>query len=150
MKTDLARILSVSGQHGLFNYIAQARNGAIVEALSDKRRTCFDMKSRITTLADISIYTSEGEMKLQEVFQKLHDALGEADAPTSKASADELKALFLKAIPNYDGDSFYVSHMKKVVDWYNELKNFASLDFEEGNEGEAASEETKEEDKVNE
>ena len=150
MKTDLARILSVSGQHGLFNYIAQARNGAIVEALSDKRRTCFDMKSRITTLADISIYTSEGEMKLQEVFQKLHDTLGEADAPTSKASADELKALFLKAIPNYDGDRFYVSHMKKVVDWYNELKNFASLDFEVGNEGEAASEETKEEDKVNE
>ncbi len=150
MKTDLARILSVSGQHGLFNYIAQARNGAIVEALGDKRRTCFDMKSRITTLADISIYTSEGEMKLQEVFQKLHDALGEADAPTSKASADELKALFLKAIPNYDGDRFYVSHMKKVVDWYNELKNFASLDFEEGNEGEAASEEAKEEDKVNE
>lgn len=150
MKTDLARILSVSGQHGLFNYIAQARNGAIVEALSDKRRTCFDMKSRITTLADISIYTSEGEMKLQEVFQKLHDALGEADAPTSKASADELKALFLKAIPNYDGDRFYVSHMKKVVDWYNELKNFASLDFEEGNECEAASEEAKEEDKVNE
>ena len=150
MKTDLARILSVSGQHGLFNYIAQARNGAIVEALSDKRRTCFDMKSRITTLADISIYTSEGEMKLQEVFQKLHYALGEADAPTSKASADELKALFLKAIPNYDVDRFYVSHMKKVVDWYNELKNFASLDFEEGNEGEAASEEAKEEDKVNE
>jgi hypothetical protein len=150
MKTDLARILSVSGQHGLFNYIAQARNGAIVEALSDKRRTCFDMKSRITTLADISIYTSEGEMKLQEVFQKLHEALGEADAPTSKASADELKALFLKAIPNYDSDRFYVSHMKKVVDWYNELKNFASLDFEEGNEGEAASEEAKEEDKVNE
>lgn len=150
MKTDLARILSVSGQHGLFNYIAQARNGAIVEALGDKRRTCFDMKSRITTLADISIYTSEGEMKLQEVFQKLHDALGEADAPTSKASSDELKALFLKAIPNYDGDRFYVSHMKKVVDWYNELKYFASLDFEEGNEGEAASEEAKEEDKVNE
>ena len=150
MKTDLARILSVSGHHGLFNYIAQARNGAIVEALSDKRRTCFDMKSRITTLADISIYTSEGEMKLQEVFQKLHEALGEADAPTSKASADELKALFLKAIPNYDGDRFYVSHMKKVVDWYNELKNFASLDFEEGNEGEATSEEAKEGDKVNE
>lgn len=149
MKTDLARILSVSGQHGLFNYIAQARNGAIVEALGDKRRTCFDMKSRITTLADISIYTSEGEMKLQEVFRKLHETLGEADAPTSKASADELKALFLKAIPNYDGDRFYVSHMKKVVDWYNELKNFASLDFEEGNEGEAASEEA-EEDKVNE
>lgn len=131
MKTNLARILSVTGKHGLFLYIAQARNGVIAEALETKARTALDMKSRITTLADIAIYTSEGEMKLQEVFLALQSVLGEADAPTSKASSDELKALFDKAIPNYDGDRFYVSHMKKVVDWYNELKNFASLDFEE-------------------
>ena len=117
MKTDLTRILSVSGQHGLFYYVAQARSGAIVEALSDKRRTVFDMKSRITTLADISIYTNEGELKLKEVFLKLNAVLGDADAPTSKASSDELKALFEKAIPDYDADRFYVSHMKKVVDW---------------------------------
>ncbi len=148
MKTDLARILSVSGQHGLFNYIAQARNGAIVEALSDKRRTCFDMKSRITTLADISIYTTEGELKLKDVFLKLQSVLGEADAPSAKSSADELKSLFAKAIPDYDADRFYVSHMKKVVEWYNELKNFASLDFEE--EGETETEEPAADDKVNE
>jgi len=130
MKTDLARILSVSGQHGLFFYINQARQGAIVESLETKKRTIFDMNSRITTLADISIYTTEGELKLQDVFTMLHDTLGEADAPSSKkASADELKDLFEKAVPNYDGDRFYVSHMKKVVDWYNQLKNFASLDF---------------------
>lgn len=146
MKTDLARILSVSGQHGLFNYIAQARNGAIVEALSDKRRTCFDMKSRITTLADISIYTSEGELKLKDVFLKLQAVLGDADAPSAKASSDELKSLFAKAVPDYDADRFYVSHMKKVVEWYNELKNFASLDFEDEN----AAEETAADDKVNE
>ncbi len=144
MKTDLTRILSVSGQHGLFNYVAQARNGAIVEALSDKKRTCFDMKSRITTLADISIYTNEGEMKLKDVLLKLKDVLGDADAPSPKASADELKALFTKAIPDYDADRFYVSHMKKVVEWYNELKNYASFDFED----EEAP--VSEEDKVNE
>lgn len=149
MKTDLARILSVSGQHGLFNYIAQARSGAIVEALSDKRRTCFDMKSRITTLADISIYTSEGEMKLKDVFLKLHDVLGDADAPSPKASSDELKSLFAKAIPDYDADRFYVSHMKKVVEWYNELKNYASLDFAEENEAGTEAEEASD-DKVNE
>lgn len=147
MKTDLTRTLSVSGQHGLFNYIAQARNGAIVEALSDKKRTCFDMKSRITTLADISIYTNEGEMKLAEVFGKLHEVLGDADAPSPKASSEELKTLFAKAIPDYDADRFYVSHMKKVVEWYNELKNFASLDFEEEEVPEAQAEA---DDKVNE
>lgn len=151
MKTDLTRILSVSGQHGLFNYVAQARNGAIVEALSDKKRTCFDMKSRITTLADISIYTNEGEMKLQEVFLKLKEALGDADAPSPKSSSEELKALFAKAIPDYDADRFYVSHMKKVVEWYNELKHFASFDFvEEGAAEEVDAEEVHTEDKVNE
>ena len=130
MKTDLTKILSVSGQHGLYLYLAQARNGAIAEALATKNRVCFDVKSRITTLADISIYTHEGELKLKDVFVKLHEVLGDKDAPTAKASADELKKLFKQAVPDYDGDRFYVSHMKKVVEWYNELKNFASLDFE--------------------
>ena len=136
-KTDLAKILSVSGFRGLYLYVAQARNGAIAESLLDGHRTCFDLKSKITTLADISIYTGEGELKLQEVFNKLHETLGDQDAPTSKASADELKALFAKAVPDYDGDRIYVSHMKKVVDWYNELKNHASLDFLTDEEREA-------------
>ena len=143
-KTDLARILSVSGSRGLYRYLAQARNGAIAESLADGRRTCFDVKSRITTLADISIYTEDGELKLQEVFGKLHETLGDKDAPTSKASADELKALFAQAVPDYDADRFYVSHMKKVVDWYNELKNHASLDFLTDEEREAATTENTE------
>ena len=140
MKTDLSKILSVSGQHGLFNYIAQGRNGAIVEALSDGHRTRFDLKSRMTTLADISIYTEDEEVKLQSVFEKMHEVLGENDAPGAKASAEELKALFEKALPNYDGNRFYVSHMKKVVEWYNELKKYASLEFVEEEEESAAEE----------
>lgn len=130
MKTDLAKTLSVRGQHGLFNYIAQSRTGAIVEAFEDKKRYNFSASAGITTLEDISIYTSEGEMKLREVFGKLHEVLGENDAPDAKkASADELKALFAKAVPEYDGERFYVSHMKKVVEWYNALKKYASLEF---------------------
>ena len=134
MKTDLAKILSVRGQRGLFSYIAQSRNGAIAESLRDHKRTNFTANSGITTLADISIYTLEGELKLKEVFLKLQEVLGDADAPSSKADPAEIEALFGKAIPDYDGDRFYVSHMKKVVDWYNELKNFASLDFVEEEE----------------
>ena len=129
MKTDLSKILAVSGQSGLYLYISQARNGAIVESLSDKKRSSVSMTSKITSLADISIYTDEEEVKLQQVFLNLKEVLGEADAPTSKASAEDLKALFEKALPTYDRDRFYVSHMKKVVDWYNCLKNNASLDF---------------------
>ena len=131
MKTDLSKILSVSGQSGLFLYVSHARNGVIAESLADKKRSAFGMTSKITSLADISIYTDEEEVKLQQVFLNLKEVLGDADAPTSKAKPEELKALFEKALPTYDRDRFYVSHMKKVVDWYNVLKNHASLDFVE-------------------
>ncbi len=129
MQTDLRKILSVSGQHGLYEYIAQARNGIIAESLSDKKRIVFDAHSRVTTLADISIFTKDAEVKLSEVFTSIKNALGEAECPTSKSSDKDLKALFEKAIPNYDDDRFYVSHMRKVVEWYGELVKFASLDF---------------------
>lgn len=130
MKTNLAKILSVSGQHGLFRYLAQARGGVIAEALADGKRTVFDARSRITTLADIAIFTDEGELKLSEVFLALQKALDGKEAPSAKAADTELKALFAKAVPNYDADRFYVSHMRKIVEWYNELLKHASLDFE--------------------
>lgn len=129
MQTDLTKILAVSGQHGLFEYVAQARNGVIAESLSDRRRTVLGATSRISTLADISIYTSEGEMKLADVFLAVNKALDGADAPTSKASEKEVVALFEKAVPDYDADRFYVSHMRKILDWYSQIVKYASLDF---------------------
>lgn len=136
MKTDLAKILSVSGHHGLYQYVAQARNGAIAEALSDKKKTVLDIRTRITTLADVSIFTDEGEMKLKDVFLAMQKELGEQLAPAGKDNDRQLRALFEKAVPNYDRDRFYVSHMKKVADWYNDLAQNASLDFVEEDQAE--------------
>ncbi|MCM1178515.1 MAG: DUF5606 domain-containing protein [Bacteroidales bacterium] len=144
MKTDLTKILTISGQGGLFLYIAQARNGAVVESLADKKRSSVGLSSKITALEDISIYTEDEEVKLKDVFLKMKEVLGDADAPASKASSDELKSLFEKALPDYDRDRFYVSHMKKVVDWYNCLKKYASFDFTDPEAGQAAEEDTAE------
>lgn len=131
MKTDLSKVLAISGQSGLYNYVSHSRTGVIVESLADKKRSNVSASGKVTSLADISIYTDEEEVKLQQVFLNMKDVLGDADAPTSKAKPEELKVLFEKALPTYDRDRFYVSHMKKVVDWYNSLKNHASLDFVE-------------------
>ena len=137
MKTDLSKILSVSGKHGLYKFLALSRsNAAIAEALCDGHRTVFDPHSRITTLSDIAIYTDEGEFRLKEVFHAINKALAGKEAPTSKSSEAEIKALFDKAVPNYDPDRFYFSHMKKILDWYNELVKYASLDFVEEEETE--------------
>lgn len=141
MKTDLRRVLSISGQPGLYLYVSQAHQGAIVEALATKKRTCCPMSARMTSMSDIAIYTDEEEIKLQEVFEKMHAHLGENDAPSAKSNPEVLKALFEAVLPTYDRDRFYVSHMKKVVEWYNILKNNASLDFESLEEETEASEE---------
>lgn len=128
-QTDLSKILSVSGYSGLYKYVAQSRTGAIAESLRDGVRVNFPANGKITTLEDISIYTDEGEMKLREVFQAIHATLGDALAPSAKDTEEQIRGLFEKAVPNYDSDRFYLSHMKKVVTWYNELKTRASLDF---------------------
>lgn len=137
MQTDLRKVLSVSGQRGLYMYVAQARNGVIAESLAEKKRVVFSGTSRISTLADIAIFTSEGELRLAEVFTAIKEALGDAEAPSSKASESEIVALFTKAIPDYDSDRFYLSHMRKVLDWYSEIVKYASLDFVKEDEEEA-------------
>ncbi|MBP5398062.1 MAG: DUF5606 domain-containing protein [Bacteroidales bacterium] len=134
MKTDLSKTVAVNGQSGLFTYLAQSRGGLIIESLVDHKRQAITMRNRITALADVSIYTDEGEMKLQEVFKALEKTLAGKDAPTSKSSEKEIVGLFEKAVPTYDRDRFYFSHMKKVLDWYNCLVQYASLDFVEEEE----------------
>ena len=98
----------MSGQSGLFLYISNTRTGAIVEALKDKKRSAITASSKITSLADISIYTDDEEVKLQQVFLNMKEVLGDADAPSAKSNPEELKALFEKALPTYDRDRFYV------------------------------------------
>jgi len=129
MKTDLAKILSVSGRPGLYLYIAQSRTGAIAEGLSDKKRIAFDAHSRITTLEDIAIYTDEGEMRLAQVFKAIETAAAGVAVPGPKDSDQAVKDFFAKAVPNYDADRFYASHMKKILGWYDSLVKYASLDF---------------------
>ncbi len=131
MATDLQKILSVSGEQGLFEYISQAKTGVIAEQLATKKRTVFGMHAKVTSLADIAIYTDEKELPLREVFLAMKEKLGDASAPDAKSDSKVLVKFFEEAVPSYDKDRFYVSHMKKVVQWYNILKEHASLDFVE-------------------
>jgi len=134
MKTNLQKILSIAGQPGLFSYLTQANAGVVVESLATKKRTVCGMSMRISSLSDISVFTEEGEVSLETMFGKMKEKLGEQAAPSSKSNPEELKKFFGEVLPDYDRDKFYVSHMKKVVEWYNVLKEFASLDFEKPEE----------------
>ena len=136
MAIDLKKVLAISGQPGLFEYIAQGRNGFIVEAMESKKRSSVSTSSKVTTLADVSIYADDGEVTLKKVLEDMHAFLGDNPAPTSKDNPEAIKDFFGKVLPGYDRDRFYVSHMKKVLDWYNNLARFGSLEFIEEEEEE--------------
>lgn len=139
-KTDLKKIFAISGQRGLFRYLAQGNAGLIVEHLETKARTQFGGSAKVSSLGDISIYTIESEMTLKQVLRNMAEKLSNAPAMSSKSDPKAIKAFFGEVIPDYDADRFYVSHMKKVLDWYNELQKFATLDFEDDEEEQAETE----------
>ena len=140
-KTDLKKILSVSGEHGLFEFVAQARNGVIAQSLISGQRTMLGASAKVTSLADVSIYTTSEEMSLKDVFKAIATKLSSGKAMDSKSNPAAIKEFFGEVIPEYDADRFYVSHMKKILDWYNCLQEFASLEFVEEEEEEKPAEE---------
>ena len=142
MKIDLKKILTVAQHSGLYRFISDSKNGVIAESLIDKKRTCISSRSKMTTLADIAIFTETGEIRLQEVFERMKNLPVEREIPEPKADVALLRTFFREVIPDYDRDRFYTSHQKKVVEWFLLLRSNDALDFEEEEreEGEAAGE----------
>lgn len=151
---DLTKILSISGKPGLFKKVGETKSGLIVESLEDNKKFPVFSHEQISSLKEISIYTETDSVSLKEVLKKLREL--QQDKPVDnpkKASADELKALFIQIVPDYDKDAVYVSDMKKVFTWYNLLLKNDMLDFtddedeEETETEEKPSEEKPEKDK---
>lgn len=122
MKTiQLKDILSISGRGGLFKFIAQARNGVVVESLEDGKRHVAPASARVSSLVDIAIFTEDEEVPLSDIFMKIFDKTEGKESISHKASNDELKVVFVELVPDYDEDRVYVSDIKKVFQWYNQL-----------------------------
>ncbi len=118
----LKDILSVAGKPGLFKMVSQAKSHVIVESLADGKRGPVHSYTKISALQDIAIYTMSDEVPLGDVFVKIYNMEGGKETsvkPTS--SANELKEYFEDVLPDYDQDKVYVSDIKKVIRWYNQL-----------------------------
>lgn len=126
---DLKEILSVSGKPGLFKTIAQTKTGVIIESLIDGKRIQAFASDKISSLGEISIFTTNEDMPLREVFRLIHEKIGEANAPDLKSDDKALKAFFESIVPEYDHERVYTSHMRKLAQWYNLLIANGITDF---------------------
>ncbi len=141
---DFREILAISGQPGLYKYVAQSQRGVIVESLVDGRRMNAAANARVSALTEISMFTEGEDIALSEVFTRIFDHYEGEEAISEKESADKLKAAFAEIVPEYDRERVHVSDIKKCFAWYNILVKAGFTKFvdveDEAKEGE---EETK-------
>jgi hypothetical protein len=135
---DLTKILSISGKPGLYKMVGDAKNKIIVESLIDGKRYPAFSHDKISSLKEISIYTETDDIPLEDVLINIFKVQeGKQVSNPKKMAAADLKALFEKAVPDYDKDSVYVSNMKSVFTWYNILVENNLIDLESDKEAES-------------
>ncbi len=127
----LKDILAISGEPGLFKFIAQGKNSIIVEHLETKKRSSAYGSAKVSSLEDIAIFTEKEDVPLGKVFDIIFEKTGGGTAIDSKADGNKLKTWFEEILPDYSRDKVYVSDMKKVALWYNILHKLDMLVKEE-------------------
>ena len=138
---NLKDILAIGGYAGLFKYISQAKNGIIVESISDKKRMPAYASFKVSALEDIAIFSETGEVPLGDIFSKIFEKESGGRAPDGKSSPDKLVAYFEEILPDYDKKRVYTSDIKKVFTWYNILQEHNMLNLPEEKKAAAAEEE---------
>lgn len=139
---SLDKVLSIGGKPGLYKLVTQTRTGFVAESLLDKKRITVGMRSNVSVLSEIAIYTLEEEVPLREVFLKIQ--VKEKGGKTSIGHKEEkikLEEYFFEVLPNYDEDRVYASDIKKVIQWYNILHENGITDFSSTDDKESSEEE---------
>ena len=126
-------ILSIAGKPGLYKLVSRGKMNLIVEAIdATHRRLPAFASDRVTSLADIAMYTDAEDIPLWQVLKSLgeKEQSKECSLNYKKCSADELHAFFAEVLPSYDRDRVHDSDIKKLIQWYNILVNNCITDFE--------------------
>lgn len=134
-------ILAIAGKPGLYKLVSRGKTSLIVEALDEThRRLPAFATDRITSLADITMYTESEDMPLGTILARVRDKEGGKQCSINwrKASAKELQDYFASVVPDFDRDRVHNSDIKKLLQWYNILIAAGVTDFEEKEEEEKA------------
>lgn len=130
---NLEKILSISGKPGLYALKIQTRTGFVAESLLDGKKITVGLRSNVSLLSEISIYTNTAEKPLAEVMRSI--AVKEDNGPSisHKEDNDTLIAYFKEILPDYDEDRVYASDIKKLLNWYNILQAKGMVSKDEPN-----------------
>lgn len=118
----IKKILSIAGKPGLYRLISQGKNMLIVEQLGTGKRQPAYMRDKVMSLGDISIYTTEGDVPLAEVLEKVKAKADGKPVDVKAFPSDEaIRSYFEEILPEFDKDRVYTTDIKKLLNWYNLL-----------------------------
>lgn len=119
---NVDKILAISGKPGLFELKIQTRSGFVAESMIDGKRITVSMRSNVSLLSEISMYTYSQEKPLVEILRAIAIKENEGPAISHKEDNSKLLAYFKQIVPDYDEERVYPSDIKKVLNWYNMLQ----------------------------
>ena len=127
---SIKKILSVSGKPGLYELKIQTRTGFVAESLLDGKKITVGMRTNVSLLSEIAVYTYTEEIRLAEVLIAIATKENDGPALSHKEDDAKLKAYFREVLPEFDEDRVYTSDIKKILNWYNLLqpKGFVSVE----------------------
>ncbi len=137
----LKDIMAISGQPGLFKFIAQGKNAIIVEHLESKRRGSAFNTARVSSLEEITVFTEKEDMPLGKIFDLIFEKEKGGPAIDYKSDPDKLKSYLEELVPEYKKDKVYNSDIRKILQWYNILQKLNLLVKEEPETKEKAEQE---------
>lgn len=129
---NVEKILAISGKPGLYELKVQTRSGFVAESLLDGKRITVGMRSNVSLLSEISMYTYSEEKPLVDIMRAIAIKENEGPTPvTTKDDAAQLTAYFEEILPDYDKERVYASDIKKLINWYNILQCKGKVSKEE-------------------
>jgi len=119
---NLSGIVSVSGKPGLWKALAQNKTGFVLESLdAQKTKLIANLSTaKLAALDEITIFGDDEDIKLTEVLERIKTA---ANVPDAKADGTKLRSFFREIAPGHDEEKVYASDMKKILNWFNILKD---------------------------
>ena len=145
---DLSKIITVAGRSGLYRILAQGRQALIVESLADGKRLPVHSSVRVSSLEEISMFTTGDDVPLTEVLGKLFEQEGgKLGFDLRKADDEALYAKLGEVLPDHDRERMYASDLRKLFGWYELLVKSGVLAEAAENEAEQAKEEDSKEEK---
>lgn len=119
---NLKGIVSVSGKPGLFKIIGQNKTGFILESLDSlKNKLIVNLNTaKLASLEDITVFGDSDDLKLSDILENMKNS---ESVPDAKADGKTLRNHFREVAPEHDEERVYASDMKKIINWFNILKD---------------------------